>query len=146
MQIVLIVSYKERLLLMRMSRTNSMKLSTPHEDLLRMVKKSKQRKEGPVSCLALQKLFDNIPTHCHGPVPVIGLLNNSLTHSQRVGECGRMLTDTKRMHTVDSYTTTESDKTGGITKLLLSSGENKSLDLTIMGSINTPITKRKSVG
>ena len=43
-------------------------------------------------------------------------------------------------HTVDSYTTTESDKIREITKLLLSGSENKSLDLTVIGSINTPIT------
>ena len=37
---------------------------------------------------------------------------------------------------VDSYATTESDRPRGTTRLLLSSGENKSLDLTVIGSIN----------
>ena len=41
------------------------------------------------------------------------------------------------------YATTESDKTRGTTGLLLSSGENKLLDLIVMGSINTPITTTK---
>ena len=45
---------------------------------------------------------------------------------------------------VDNYATTESDKTKGTTGLLLCSGKNKSLDLTIMGSINTPITTTKN--
>ena len=49
-----------------------------------------------------------------------------------------MLTNRERMHAVDNYTTTESDKTRGTAKLLLSGGENKSLDLTVMGSFNTP--------
>ena len=53
-----------------------------------------------------------------------------LTNSQMVGEYGRMLTDRERMYTVDSYTTTKSDKTRGITRLLLSNSENKSLDLS----------------
>ena len=48
------------------------------------------------------------------------------------------------MHTVDSYTTTECDKIRRITRLLLSSGENKSLDLTVIGSINTPITHKNN--
>ena len=48
------------------------------------------------------------------------------------------------MHTVDSYTATESAKTRIIARLLVSSGENKSLDLTVIGSINTCITKRKN--
>ena len=51
-----------------------------------------------------------------------------------------MLTNRERMHAVNSYTTTESDKTTGTMRLLLSSGENKSLDLTLMGNINTPTT------
>ena len=51
-----------------------------------------------------------------------------------------MLTNGERTHAVDSYTTTESDKTRGAIKLLLSSGKNKSLDLTMTGSVNTPIT------
>ena len=42
---------------------------------------------------------------------------------------------------VDSFATTESNKTRGTTGILLSSGENKSLDLTVLGNINTPITK-----
>ena len=42
----------------------------------------------------------------------------------------------ERMHTVISYTKTESYKIRGITSLLLSSGESKSLDLAIIGSIN----------
>ena len=42
------------------------------------------------------------------------------------------------MHTVDSYTTTERDKTRRIIRLLLSNGESKSL--TVIGSINIPIT------
>ena len=35
--------------------------------------------------------------------------------SQRVGECGRMLRDREMMYTVDSYTTTESDKIRRVT-------------------------------
>ena len=63
-----------------------------------------------------------------------------LTNSQRVEECGRIPTDREMMHTVDNYATTESDKIRVITRLLLSSSKNKSLDLTIIGNINTPIT------
>ena len=59
------------------------------------------------------------------------------------GDCGKGLTDGECLHVVDSYPTTESDKTKGTTELLLSSGENKSEDLTIMGRINTPITHTK---
>ena len=62
-----------------------------------------------------------------------------LTNSQKVTECGKLLTDRERMYTVDNYTTIESDKTRRITRLLLSNRKNKSLDLTIIGSINTPI-------
>ena len=49
-----------------------------------------------------------------------------------------MFTDRERMHTVDGYTTTESDEIRRITRLLLSSSKNNSFDLTIIGSINTP--------
>ena len=52
------------------------------------------------------------------------------------------LTDGEGLLVVDSYATTKSDKTWGTTELLLSSCENKSLDLTVMGSINTPTTKK----
>ena len=63
-----------------------------------------------------------------------------LTNSKRVGEWRRMLTEREWMHTVDSYTTTERDKTRGIERLLLSSGEYKSLDLAVRGSRITPMT------
>ena len=44
-----------------------------------------------------------------------------LTNSPRVGRRGRMLTNKeKEMHAVDSYATTESDKTRGTARLLLS--------------------------
>ena len=56
-------------------------------------------------------------------------------------QCGRMLTSREKMHAVDSDTTTESDKTRGNTRLLLFSIKNKSLVLTIMGCINTPLPK-----
>ena len=46
------------------------------------------------------------------------------------------------MHAVYNYTTTGSDQTSGTTRLLLSSDENKSLDLAVVGSINTHITKK----
>ena len=46
---------------------------------------------------------------------------------------------------IDSYTTTEGVKTRRITRLLLSRGENKSLDLTVIGSIKTPITKTNKI-
>ena len=42
----------------------------------------------------------------------------------------------EKKNAVDNYRTTESDKTKGTTRLLLSSGENKSLDVITMGSIN----------
>ena len=59
-----------------------------------------------------------------------------------VGELWEGLTDGESLLVVGSYATTESDKTSGTTGLLLSSGKNKSLDLTIMGSLNTPITTK----
>ena len=43
---------------------------------------------------------------------------------------------------IASYTTTESDKTKGTARLLLSSSKSESLDLTAMGSINTPSPKQ----
>ena len=60
---------------------------------------------------------------------------------------GRLHTKQQRtsLLVVDSYANTESDKTKRITRLLLSSGENKLLDLTVMGSINTPITNKSFV-
>ena len=57
-----------------------------------------------------------------------------------MGAGGKGLTDGETLHIVDSYATTESDKIRGTTRLLPSSGEKKSLDVTITGSINTPIT------
>ena len=45
---------------------------------------------------------------------------------------------------VDSYATTESGKTKGTTGLVYYC-ENKSLDLTGMGSINTPIQKKPRI-
>ena len=69
-------------------------------------------------------------------------------HSQRVVECGRMLIGREKLHTVDSYTTGESNKTRGKnTQLLLSSGEKQVIKLnrkTFMDNINTPITKTKT--
>ena len=53
----------------------------------------------------------------------------------------RMLTNRERMHAVESYTT-EKDKTRETTRLLLSRNKNKSLDLTIMVSINTLIRQK----
>ena len=58
-----------------------------------------------------------------------------------VREC-LQVTDRERMHTLYGYTTTESDNI--ITRLLLPSGKNKSLALTAIGSINTPITHKKA--
>ena len=52
------------------------------------------------------------------------------------------LIDGESLLVVDSYATTDSNKTKGTTGLLLSSGESKSLDLTVMDSINTPITTK----
>ena len=59
-----------------------------------------------------------------------------------VGKSGRRLTDRERMHAVDNYTTTKSDKIRRITRLLLSNIENKSLDLTVICSIIHPSPKK----
>ena len=40
----------------------------------------------------------------------------------------KMLIDRERMHSVDSYITTKSDKIRGMAELVLSISENKSLD------------------
>ena len=66
-------------------------------------------------------------------------MRNKQTHIG-LGNCGKGFTDGERLQRVDIYTTTESDKT---TKLLLFSGENNSLDLTIIGSINAHIITQK---
>ena len=65
--------------------------------------------------------------------PIVELTNSRVR--------GRILTDREMMPTVDSYTTFESGKIQGITRLLLSSGKNKSLDLIVIDSINTPISE-----
>ena len=49
-----------------------------------------------------------------------------------------MLAHRERTHAVDSYTTPESDRLRGTTRLLLSTSEKRSLVLTVMGHINTP--------
>ena len=65
---------------------------------------------------------------------------NKLTEDRETGE---MLLDRERMHTIDNYMTTESDKTVGTKRLWLSSGEDKSLELTSMGNINIPLLKKE---
>ena len=47
------------------------------------------------------------------------------------------------MQEIASDTITESDKTRETTRLLLSRGENKSLDFIVMGSINTHISEKE---
>ena len=66
-------------------------------------------------------------------------MRNEQSH-RRLWDCGKGLTVGESLHVVVSYTTTASDRTRGTTRLVLSANKNKSLDLTIMGSINTPIT------
>ena len=67
-------------------------------------------------------------------------MRNEQTH-RGLGDCGKGLTDETSLHSVNSYATTESDKSNRTTSLLLSSSKIKSLDLMVMGSTNTAITK-----
>ena len=49
------------------------------------------------------------------------------------------------MLAVDSNATTESDKTKGTTELLLSRGESKPLDLTVMSRIHPSQTNKQNL-
>ena len=47
-----------------------------------------------------------------------------------------MFTNRDRMHKVESYNTTESDKTRETMRLFLFNGMNKSLSKAVVGSVN----------